>query len=131
MWMLDTDTCSYVLRKRPPSVKAQFDRVGADNLAISSLVPAELYYGAARHPKGADIRGEVEDFASRLRVIPWDEAAADHYGRLRTALERSGTPIGCMDMLIAAHALSLDATLVSNNARHFANVPELKLENWV
>jgi tRNA(fMet)-specific endonuclease VapC len=122
--------CSYVLRKRPPSVKVRFDRAGADNLAISSVVLAELYYGAARHPKGADIRSEVDDFASRLRVIPWDEAAADRYGLLRAALERSGTPIGCMDMLIAAHALSLDATLVSYNARHFENVPGLKLENW-
>ncbi len=131
MWMLDTDVCSYVLRKRPPSVKVQFDRVGTENLAISSVVLAALYYGAARHPRGAEIRAEVDDFASRVRVIPWDEAAADRYGRLRTALERSGTPIGCMDMLIAAHALGLGATLVSNNARHFENVPGLTLETWV
>jgi tRNA(fMet)-specific endonuclease VapC len=131
MWMLDTDTCSYVLRKRPASVKLQFDRVGPENLAISSVVLAELYYGAARHPRGPEIRAEVDDFVSRLRVIPWDEVAPDRYGSLRTALERSGTPIGCMDMLIAAHALALRATLVSNNARHFQNVPGLTLETWV
>jgi tRNA(fMet)-specific endonuclease VapC len=131
MWMLDTDTCSYVLRKRPASVKLQFDRAGPENLAISSVVLAELYYGAARHPRGADIRAEVDDFASRLRVIPWDEVAADPYGRLRAALERSSTLIGCMDMLIAAHALGLGATLVSKNARHFENVPGLTLETWV
>jgi tRNA(fMet)-specific endonuclease VapC len=103
-YMLDTSICSYVLRSRPPSVKARFDEVGGAALAISSVVLAELLYGAARHPKAAAIRREIADLASRLAVLPWDEAAAEEYGVLRAALEKAGRPIGAMDMMIAAHA---------------------------
>jgi len=92
-------------------------------LCISTVVLAELYYGAARHPKGPAIRKEIGEFVSRLAVIPWDETAADHYGQIRAALEKAGTPIGAMDMMIAAHARSQGATLVSNNIRHFDKAP--------
>jgi tRNA(fMet)-specific endonuclease VapC len=129
-YMLDTNICSYVLKNRPASVKAQFDKVGSDALAISTVVLAELYYGAARHPLSVTIRGEIDDFSSRLTVIPWDEIAADHYGVIRALLEKSGSPIGAMDMMIAAHARSLDSILVTNNTRHFEKVPGLKIENW-
>lgn len=131
MWMLDTNICSYILRRHPLSVKARFDEIGADRLGMSSVVLAELYFGAARHPRGERIRAEIDDFAARLAILPWDESAADRYGELRAHLERQGTPIGNMDLMIAAHALSLGAVLVSNNTRHFDKVPGLALENWV
>lgn len=131
MWMLDTNICSYAMRRHPIKVKAQFDRVGAENLAISTLVFAELLFGAVRHPARADaIQADIMDFASRLSVMPWSQAAALHYAHLRKTLEGKGTPIGNMDLLIAAHALAEDATLVSNNTREFERVPGLKLENW-
>lgn len=130
LYMLDTNICSYILKNHPLSVKARFDKVGADKLAISAIVLAELYYGAARHPKGVAIRREIDDFTSRLKIIPWNEAAANHYGLIRTTLEKNGTPTGSMDMLIAAHARSLKATLVTNNTKHFENVPELLIANW-
>lgn len=129
-WMLDTNICSYILRERPLTVKKRFDEAGSGNLGISTVVLAELYFGAARHPKGTAIRLAIDDFAGRLAVISWDESAADHYGRIRAALENSGTPVGAMDMMIAAHARSMGATLVSNNTRHFENVPDLRLANW-
>lgn len=131
VYMLDTNICSYILKNHPLSVKARFDEVGSELLAISSIVLAELYYGAARHPKGVAIRWEIDDFTSRLKIVPWNEAAANHYGSIRTVLEKNGTPVGSMDMLIAAHARSLDATLVSNNTKHFENVPDLLIVNWV
>lgn len=130
LYMLDTNICSYILKNHPASVKAHFDEVGSDALAISAVVLAELFYGAARHQKGIAIRREIDDFSSRLSVIPWDETAADHYGAIRAALEKNGTPIGAMDMMIAAHARSLGATLVSNNTRHFEKVPGLSIANW-
>ena len=129
--MLDTNICSYVLRSRPPSVKARVDEAGPGALTVSTVVLAELLFGAARHPKAAAIRREIGDLVSRLTVIPWDEAAAEHYGRLRAALEQAGTPLGAMDMMIAAHALSLGATLVSNDVRHFDRVEGLLVANWV
>jgi len=129
-YMLDTCICSYILKKRPQSVKTRFEDIEPDALCISAVTLAELYYGAARHPKGDAIRKEIDDFAARLSVVAWDEAAADHYGTIRTALEKKGTPIGAMDMLIAAHARSIRAVLVTNDLRHFTKVPGLKFEDW-
>jgi tRNA(fMet)-specific endonuclease VapC len=130
-YMLDTNICSYILKNHPTTVKAHFDEVGNDALAISTVVLAELYYGAARHTKSIIIRKEINNFVARLTVIPWDEVAADHYGLIRTTLEKQGTPIGAMDMMIAAHARSCKATLVSNNIKHFKKIPGLLLANWV
>ncbi len=105
--------------------------MGAEHLAISTVVLGELLFGCARHPDRARIRREVEDFVARLKVLPWNEAAANAYGDLRAHLERHGTPVGGMDMLIGAHALGLGATLVTNTIRHFERIPGLKVENWV
>jgi tRNA(fMet)-specific endonuclease VapC len=128
--MLDTCICSYILKNRPRSVQIRFARLEPDALCISAVTLAELYYGAARHPKGEAIRKEIDDFAARLSIMPWDEVAADHYGSIRTVLEKKGTPIGAMDMLIAAHARSIKAVLVTNDVRHFTKVPGLKVEDW-
>jgi len=129
-YMLDTNICSYILKNHPVAVKQKFEEHGTGNICISSIVLAELYYGAARHPKGIVIRREIDDFASRLVIIPWDEIAADHYGAIRASLEKAGTPVGAMDMLIAAHARSCGAALVTNNLREFERIKGLKVLNW-
>lgn len=129
-YMLDTCSCSYILKLRPPSVKARFEKLSPDSLCISVVTLAELYFGAARHPKGEVIRKEIDDFTARLSVLAWDEPAADEYGALRALLEKRGSPIGAMDMLIAAHARSIKAVLVTNDTRHFTRVPGLKVEVW-
>lgn len=129
-YMLDTNICSYILRDRPPTVRKRFEKAGEGHLAISTVVLAELLFGAARHPKGEAIRHEINDFISRITVSPWDESAASHYGEIRAALEKKGTPIGAMDMMIAAHARSIGATLVSNDLAHFEYVGGLSLSNW-
>lgn len=130
-YMLDTNICSYVLKNHPASVKQKFEEIGSGNICISAIVLAELYYGAARHPKGGVIRREIDDFASRMAVIPWDEIAADHYGAIRTTLEKAGAPVGAMDMLIAAHARSCGAVLVTNNLREFILIQGLTTVNWI
>jgi tRNA(fMet)-specific endonuclease VapC len=130
-YMLDTNICSYVLRSRPASVRDRFDEAGPEALAISAVVLAELLFGAARHPAEAAIRREIGDFVSRLTVLSWDEAAAEHYGDIRAALEGRGRPLGAMDLHIAAHARSRGATLVSSDGRHFRRVEGLLVANWV
>lgn len=130
-YLLDTNICSYILKNRPVSVKLKFDEVGAEQLCISSVVLAELYYGAARHPKSVIIRKEIDDFVSRLLVVAWDEQAANHYGAIRATLEKAGTPVGAMDMMIAAHARSMGAALVTNNQREFERIDGLVVQNWV
>lgn len=129
-YLLDTNICSYILKNRPPSVKTRFDEVGAAHLCTSSIVLAELYYGAARHPKSVVIRRDIDDFASRLAIFAWDEKAANHYGAIRAALEKAGTPVGAMDMLIAAHARSMGAVMVTNNLREFERIEGLTVQNW-
>ena len=132
MWMLDTNICSYVLRRHPLTVKEHFDRVGPDQLAISTVVLAELLFRAVQHPtRSAEIRQDIDDMVRRLAVMPWSAQAAEEYSRLRTFLQRQGTPIGGMDLLIAAHALAENAVLVTHNLREFQRVPGLRLENWM
>jgi tRNA(fMet)-specific endonuclease VapC len=131
-WMLDTNTASFVIRRRPPTVKRRFDAVGHGNLAISVVVLAELLYGAKLHPtRGNDILADIEDFRRRLAVVPWSESAAAHYAEIRARLRRAGTPIGNMDLLIAAHASAEGATLVTNNLRELRRVDGLALEDWL
>jgi len=131
-WMLDTNTASFVIRRRPMEVKRHFDAAGHGNLSISVVVLAELLYGAELHPsKGAEIRCEIDDFRRRLRVLPWSERAAKHYARIRVSLRKVGTPIGNMDLLIAAHALAEGAILVTNNLREFQRIDGLELEDWL
>jgi tRNA(fMet)-specific endonuclease VapC len=131
-WMLDTNTASFVIGRRPIEVKRRFNAVGHGNLAISAVVLAELLYGAELHPtKGAQIRQDIDDFRRRLRVVPWSEQAATHYARIRASLRKAGTPIGNMDLLIAAHALADGAVLVTNNLREFRRVDGLRLEDWL
>lgn len=131
MFLLDTDICSYIIRERPLSVLEKFQKVPVGDLSISVITQAELFYGVARSQSKKVNRQVVEDFTSRLVVRSWDGAAAEQYGLLRASLEAKGKNIGNMDMMIAAHALSLKATVVTNNLRHFNLVPKLKVINWV
>ncbi len=131
LYMLDTDTSSYIIRQRPESVRARFNTLLPEQVCISIITYAELLYGVERSPSSKINRAIVTDFARHLVVRPWNKGAADHYARIRTRLETNSTPIGAMDMQIAAHARSLDAILVTNNTRHFERVEGLTLENWV
>jgi tRNA(fMet)-specific endonuclease VapC len=131
LYMLDTDTSSYIIRDKPASVRERFAKIDSQQICISVVTYAELLYGVKRSSSSKVNRPIVENYVRHLVIQPWDEMAADHYSTIRTLLESSGQPIGGMDTQIAAHALSLDAVLVTNNTRHFERVPGLKLENWV
>lgn len=129
-YLLDTNICIYVLKHQPPPVRDAFNR-HSEHLCISSVSLAELLYGAEKSAQPDRNRDTVERFAARLDIVPFDDRAAAHYGRLRADLERKGQPIGPYDLMIAAHARSLGLTLVTNNEREFERVPGLLLENWV
>jgi len=131
LYLLDTDTLIYILKRRPPDVAARFEKMSPEDVAVSVISIAELMFGAEKSRSPARARRAVQKIAEVLRVLPFDEGAARVYGRLRARLEQRGTPIGALDTLIAAHALSLRATLVTNNTREFARDPDLEVENWV
>lgn len=129
-YMLDTNIAIYVIKRRPPAALALFNRHHG-RMAISAIVLAELLHGAEKSSDPARNLAVVEDFSSRLVVLEYGSKAAAHYGSIRAALERLGTPIGVNDLHIAAHARSEGHTLVTNNLREFERVPGLLAQNWV
>ncbi len=130
-FMLDTNICIYLIKRRPQSVIERFASVSIGEIGISVITLAELRYGATKsnHPKRN--HEALELFTSPLQVAEFDSAATIAHGRIRTALERKGQPIGAMDLLIAAHAVSLGVNLITNNVKEFSRVPGLTLKNWV
>lgn len=127
-YILDTDISSYLIRGDHETVTKKFSEL-YDSCAISSITAAELQYGAKKR-NNKQLTQKVKAFCDLVEIIPWDEDAAKAYAKLRVALETSGTPIGNMDMLIAASALARKAVLVTNNTEHFSRVKDLKLGNW-
>lgn len=133
MILLDTNICIYIINiinAKPPAVLLRFRQYRLGEIGLCSVVAAELAYGVAKSGSPRN-RQALEMFLAPLMILPFDEAAVWTYGELRSQLERQGTPIGSMDTLIAAHALSQHATLVTNNTAEFARVPGLLLDNWV
>lgn len=129
--MLDTNICIYLIKQQPPSVLERFLSHPVGDIGISSITVAELAYGVSKSQHPAKNRLALEQFLVPLDVAAFDQDAANSYGRLRAQLEQKGSPIGSMDLLIAAHALSLGVRLVTNNQREFRRVPGLRLDNWV
>jgi tRNA(fMet)-specific endonuclease VapC len=129
-YLLDTNICVYIINRRPPHVFDHFVCLQIGEIAISSITGAELAFGVA---KSGSTRNQeaMNKFLAPLDILPFDAEAMRRYGPLRSELERQGRPIGALDMLIAAHALALGCTLVTNNTREFERVPGLRLENWV
>jgi tRNA(fMet)-specific endonuclease VapC len=130
LFLLDTNTCIYIINRRPPKVFDHFAGLKHGEIAISSITGAELSFGVAKSGSLRN-RAALDKFFAPLEILPFDEGAMREYGPLRFHLEAAGTPIGSLDLLIAAHALSLEATLVTNNAREFQRVPGLSIENWL
>ena len=129
-FLLDTSIVIYVIKRRPVEVLGLFNE-NAGRMAISSITLSELLHGAEKSTRVAQNLAVVEDFASRLDVLPYTARASQHYGAIRAALERAGRPIGVNDLHIAAHARSEGLTLVTNNLVEFERVPGLLTENWV
>ncbi len=129
MILLDTNICIYVINAKPPEVLARFHRFHLGDIGLSTVVAAELAYGVAKSGSERN-RKALEMFLAPLELMPFDSPAVWAYGELRADLERLGLPIGSLDTMIAAHALSMNAVLVTNNTREFSRIAGLKLENW-
>ena len=128
--MLDTNICIYVIKQKPRSVLERFVAFPVGDLGISVITLAELEYGASKSSEPDRNREALEQFVSPLEIAVLDRLATSVYGKIRALLEKRGRPIGSMDLLIAAHALSLNVRLVTNNMREFKRVPGLRVENW-
>lgn len=128
--LLDTDICIYLIRERPAAVVERFKEYPVGEIGISTITLAELEYGVSKSSKPARNKEALDQFTEPLIVADFDRAATAAYGKLRAVLEKKGQAIGGMDLLIAAHALSLDVRLVTHNVREFSRVPGLRVETW-
>ncbi len=128
-YLLDTNTASYIIKGNIPRVRERLLKVPMSRLLISAVTEAELLYGAARKSDSVRLKTAVDEFLLRVDSLPWDSNAARRYADLRAALEISGTPMGNLDMMIAAHALAAEAILVTND-RSFRRLKNLKIEDW-
>ena len=128
--MLDTNICIYIIKQQPAAVLKRFLEYQIGDIGISTITLSELRYGVAKSTHREKNSNALDEFIIPLEVVTFDENAADVYGDIRASLEKTGKPIGAMDMLIAAHALSLGIPLVTNNAREFERIPDLTILDW-
>jgi tRNA(fMet)-specific endonuclease VapC len=130
MWLLDTNICIYLIKRKPQRVLERLRALDISAVGVSSITVAELQHGVAKSARPEQNALALAALLAPLDVLPFDDAAAAVYGETRAALERAGTPIGSMDLLIAAHAVALGRTVVTNNTRELSRVAALKVENW-
>lgn len=129
-FLFDTDICVQLLRGKEPGLFARLRKLKVDVVAISTITLAELQFGVARSARPDHHATLLAQFLAPLAIVPFDAMAAQAYGAMRTTVERNGCPIGPLDTLIAAHALSIPCTLVTRNQREFRRVEGLHLETW-
>ena len=131
IYLLDTNTCIYYLNKASESVIYHFQRLSPSKIKLSTISVAELYYGAKKSKAKLKNQKIVEDFITTFEIIPFDELSCKVYAEIRTALEKSGVPIGPMDLLIGSISLTYNYILITNNIKEFKRIKGLKLENWL
>lgn len=129
--LLDTNICIYMIKNKPPEVRKHFECFVPGDIALSAITAAELHYGVAKSAAKEKNAAALEAFLLPFEIIPFDDDSACIYGKIRAFLENAGTPIGGMDMLIAAQAIAHNCTLISNNLKEFTRVPHLRCETWV
>lgn len=130
VYMLDTDTCAFILRRSSPTLLERIQAVPLQQQSVSVITLAELLYGVQVSSKKKANRAAVDLLMRHLAVMEWSREAAEHYAEIRADLKKKGQLIGSNDLLIAAHARSLGAVVVTNNVKDFDRVKGLKVENW-
>ena len=131
IYLLDTNTCIYFLNNSSEKIISKFKRLSPSKINLPSITVAELFYGAEKSKAKKKNWAIVENFVSTFKIVPFDEKSCEIYPKIRVSLEKSGVPIGPMDLLIASISLSNNSILVTNNTKEFKRIKGLKLENWV
>ena len=129
-YMLDTNICIYVIKHKPETVFQKLQNTNPEDVCISSVTYAELVHGVEKSAAVEKNRLALSMLLANMEILDFDVDAADCYGKIRAVLEKKGTPIGPLDMMIAAHAQSLGYTVVTNNVKEFSRVSALRIENW-
>jgi len=130
-YLIDTNICIYIMNKRPTGIIHKFKQFDVGEIGVSTITVSELQYGVSKSKNRRLNKQRIEEFLFPLEILPYDEIASTIYGDIRVQSEKRGEPIGPLDLLIAAHALSRNLVLISNNEKEFKRVKNLKVENWV
>jgi len=130
-YLIDTNICIYIMNKCPIGIIHKFKQFDVGEIGVSTITVSELQHGVSKSKNRRLNKQRIEEFLSPLEILPYDEIAATIYGDIRVQLEKHGEPIGPLDLLIAAHSLSRNLVLISNNEKEFKRVKNLKVENWV
>ena len=131
LYLLDTNTCIYFLNRSSERIVSQFKKYSPSEILLSSITVAELFYGAEKSKARKKNWAVVEEFVSNFDIVPFDEKSCQTYAKTRASLEKSGLPIGPMDLLIASISIANNYILVTNNIKEFKRIKGIKLENWV
>jgi len=129
-YLLDTNACIRYINGRAPNLRAKFLRVSDDDIGVSSITKAEMYYGSSKSQTPERSRDKQDEFFKRFVSLPFDDVAADRYGAIRAKLEKAGTPIGAYDLMIASVALAHNLILITHNVKEFSRIAELRIEDW-
>lgn len=129
-YLIDTNICIYLMNKKPIEVIQKFKNTEVGQIGISTITVSELKYGVVKSKYQKQNSERLEEFLIPFEILPYDESASNYYGMIRSQLESEGKAIGPLDMLIAAHALSKNLILVTNNEKEFIRIKSLKVENW-
>lgn len=129
--MLDTNICIYIIKNKPTVIAKKFQSFQIGDIAVSSIVLSELAFGVYNSAYLQRNLSALQEFMQPIEILAYDENAAYAYGEIRAHLKQKGSPIGQLDIMIAAHAVSLNAVLVTNNVKKFSRVKNLRCENWV
>lgn len=130
-YLIDTNICIYIMNNRPPDVVRQFRKLELGQVGVSSITVSELQYGVSKSKRQKENQQRLDEFLLPFEIVPYDQIACRQYGDIRADLEKRGVVIGPLDLLIAAHAVSRDLVLVTNNEKEFERIQSLKVENWV
>ena len=130
-FLIDTNICIYIMNKRPSEVIHRFKNIEVGQIGISTITVSELNYGASKSNLRKQNFKRLEEFLAPFEIIPYSQSASKYYGEIRSRLENQGNVICPLDLLIAAHALSENLTLITNNEKEFKRIKSLKVENWV
>jgi len=129
-YLIDTNICIYMMNKRPAEIIKKFKQFELGEIGISIITVSELQYGVAKSTYRKKNEVRLEEFLAPFEILTYDQTAAKVYGDIRFQLEKRGQPIGPLDLLIAAHAVSQDMVLITNNEKEFKRIKKLKIENW-
>jgi len=129
-YLIDTNICIYMMNKRPAEIIKKFKQFELGEIGISIITVSELQYGVAKSTYRKKNEVRLEEFLAPFEILTYDQTAAKVYGDIRFQLEKRGQPIGPLDLLIAAHAISQDMVLITNNEKEFRRIKKLKIDNW-